>query len=279
MFSLEGQPVVIPTRMTSRARRADIDVQRDTTGDGSERGRGTLVLLNSLATTRAMWDPMMAELSGGWDVLRYDQRDRGGPMALSPFRLDDLVADLIRVLDEAGVDRAHVAGVSLGGLIGLRAAATHPDRILSLTAMCCAARFSRATWVERGKVVRRDGVAPLIDGIIDRWFTREFQSEHQDLVASFRQMLATTDDDGYAHAADLLADADVRDDLAAIRVPTLVIAGAADTANPVSDLKMIAAAVPGSRLEILEGVGHLAPVAAPAAVAALLGAHTDAHSG
>lgn len=254
-------------------------MQRDTTGDGSEPERGTLVLLNSLATTRAMWEPLIAALSGGWRVLRYDQRDRGGPMARSPFRLDDLVADLIRVLDEAEVERVHVAGVSLGGLIGLRAATLHPDRMISLTAMCCAARFSRTTWVERGTVVRRDGVAPLVDGIIDRWFTREFQSVHQDLVASFRQMLATTDDDGYAHAADLLADADVRDDLAAIRVPTLVIAGEADTANPVSDLELIAGAVPGSRFEVLQGVGHLAPVAAPAAVAALLEAHTDALSG
>jgi 3-oxoadipate enol-lactonase len=252
-----------------------VEVHRTLTGGSSDASRGTIVFVNSLATTWRMWDRVVGALPPGWEVLRYDQRDRGG--AAAPFSLDDLVADLMDVLDQAGAARAHIVGVSLGGMVGLHAAATNQERVLSLTAMCCAARFVRATWVDRGIAVRRDGVAPLIPGIIDRWFTRRFQDENPDLVATFRGMLAATDESGYAFAADLLAESDVRGELPSIAAPTLVISGEEDIANPVHDLEAIARGVPDSRLEVLQGVAHLAPVAAPAAVARLIATHAGAH--
>lgn len=252
-----------------------MEVHRTLTGGGSDAPHGTIVMVNSLATTWRMWDGVVGALPPGWEVLRYDQRDRGGVAA--PFTLDDLVTDLMGVLDETGTARAHVVGVSLGGMVGLHAAATNGERVQSLTAMCCAARFARATWVARGIAVRRDGVAPLISGIIDRWFTRRFQDENPDQVAEFRDMLAATDETGYAFAADLLAESDLRDELGSIAAPTLVISGAEDAANPVPDLEAIVRGVPEARLEILEEVAHLAPVAAPTAVARLIAAHVVAH--
>jgi 3-oxoadipate enol-lactonase len=245
---------------------------------GEDAGQRTIVFVNSLATTGAMWDRLVAEMPEGWRALRYDQRDRGGPRGGEPFSLDDLVADLMAVLDESGVSRAHVVGVSLGGLVGLRAAAMRPERIRTLTAMCCASRFRPEVWVQRAAAVRRQGVAPLIPGIIDRWFTPEFQADNDELVAAFRDMLASTDDVGYAFASDVLATADVGADLPSISVPTLVLGGERDAANPPADLEAIARAVPGARLEILPDVAHLAPVAAPARIAHLIIEHASAHA-
>ncbi|PRX96558.1 alpha/beta fold hydrolase [Allonocardiopsis opalescens] len=233
----------------------------------------TIVFVNSLATTGRMWDGVVAELPPGHRVVRYDQRDRGGIHGRRPFELDDLVTDLFAVMDAANAPTAHVVGVSLGGIVGLRAAAREPRRVASLTAMCCAARFSRDVWVERGRVVRSAGFASIVPGIIDRWFTPEFQRRAPHVVSGFRTMLEATDPLGYAYASDLLASADVRDDLPSITAPTLVISGEADTANPVADQVMIAKAVPNARHATLPRTAHLAPAAEPARVARLIHNH------
>ena len=236
-------------------------------------GAPTLILVNSLATTTAMWDGVVPLLSQVFDVVRYDQRDRGGSSARRPFSLDDLVEDLFAVLDGLRVERAHVAGISLGGLVGLSAAHRRPDRVESLVAMCCAARFSRDTWVERARLVRAGGIAPIVPMVMDRWFTADFQENRPDVVARYRDMFASTDAAGYAHAADVLASADLVDLLPAIEVPTLVLSGAADTANPVADQELIVRAVPGARHEVVPGAAHLAPVAQPELVARLVADH------
>ncbi|MCZ2840149.1 alpha/beta fold hydrolase [Modestobacter sp. VKM Ac-2985] len=238
---------------------------------------GTVVLVNSLATTTAMWDDVVPALAERFDVVRFDQRDRGGPAAREPFSLDDLVDDVVGVLDEVGTERVHLAGISLGGLVALRTAARRPERLLSVTAMCCAARFSREVWVDRCRLVRDEGIAPIVPMVMDRWFTQDFQERRPDVLARYREMLATTDAAGYAHAGDVLADADVRDDLPRITVPTLVVGGEADTANPVTDQELIARAVPGARLAVVRGAAHLAPVAEPAEVARLIAGHATAH--
>ncbi|PXY33351.1 hypothetical protein BAY59_09655 [Prauserella coralliicola] len=240
------------------------------TWTGDERRAGAdIIFVNSLATTTSMWDGVVRSLPPGIATIRYDQRDRDLP-AGQPFTLDDLVDDMFAAMDVAEVETAHVVGVSLGGLVALRAAAVAPTRVHRLTAICCAARFRRDVWVERGRLVRDGGFQSLVPGIIDRWFTPEFQQAHPDTVASFRAELESTDQAGYAAACDVLATADVNEDLAAIRAPTVVVSGEADTANPVADLENIARAVPGSRHVVLPGTAHLAPVEQPEAIAALL---------
>jgi 3-oxoadipate enol-lactonase len=239
----------------------------------SQSASGTIVFVNSLATTTGMWDGVVTRLPKNFDVVRFDQRDRGGPMGHHPFSLDDLVSDLFAVLDEENIQEAHIAGVSLGGLVALRAAASMPQRTKSAVAMCCSARFSQDVWLERGQQVRAQGVTPLVPQVIDRWFTSDFQQRQPFIVGQHRQMLASTDPIGYAFACDLLAESDVREDLPAIDVPLLVISGEADTANPITDQLFIAQNVPSARHEVLNNTAHLAPVAEPELIAKLVAEH------
>jgi 3-oxoadipate enol-lactonase len=234
---------------------------------------GTIVFVNSLATSGRMWDGVVARLPKDFDVVRFDQRDRGGPRGHSPFGLDDLVSDLFEVLDANDVEKAHIAGVSLGGLVALRAAALMPERTKSAVAMCCAARFSKDVWVERGQQVRAEGIIPLVPQVMNRWFTPEFQQRQPYVVNQHRQMFASTDPVGYAFACDLLAEADVREDLPGIKVPVLVISGEADSANPIEDQNLIARGTPSARHEVLKGTAHLAPVAEPELIANLVSDH------
>jgi len=244
---------------------------------GPHPASGTIVFVNSLATTSSMWDGVVTRLPKDFDVVRFDQRDRGGPLGHSPFGLDDLVSDLFAVLDGENIEKAHIAGVSLGGLVALRSAALMPHRTKSAVAMCCAARFSRDVWLERGQEVRTHGVTPLIPQVIDRWFTPDFQQRQPFVVDQHRQMLASTDPTGYAFACDLLAESDVRADLSDIEVPLLVISGDADSANPIADQQLIVQNVPFARHEVLNNTAHLAPVAEPELTAKLVSEHARLH--
>lgn len=162
--------------------------------------------------------------------------------------------------------------------MALRSAAVMPHRTKSAVAMCCAARFSRDVWLERGRQVRAHGITPLIPQVIDRWFTADFQQRQPYIVNQHRQMLASTDPTGYAFACDLLAVSDVTQDLPAIQVPLLVISGDADAANPITDQQIIAENVPSARHEVLNNTAHLAPVAEPELIAKLVSEHARMHS-
>ena len=94
-----------------------------------------VVLSNSLGATRGMWDPQVPALAERYRVVTYDTRGHGeSPAPAGPYSLDDLVDDLVALLDEVGAERAHVVGLSLGGMTAMRLAAREPDRVDRLAA-------------------------------------------------------------------------------------------------------------------------------------------------
>jgi 3-oxoadipate enol-lactonase len=226
-----------------------------------------LILINSLATTGEMWDGVVSALDGAVEVIRFDQRDRGGPLGQTAFTIDDLIDDLFGVLDSYDIAAAHVAGVSLGGLVALAAAISRPDRVLTTTAMCCAARFRQDVWVERAAQVREQGVLPLTDAVMDRWFTRDFQERQPTALEGYRRMFASTSAAGYAFASDVLASVDLVASLPQLSVPTLVLRGEFDHANPEDDQQLIASTVRNARYEVIGGAAHLAPASHPREIA------------
>lgn len=252
--------------MSTRA--ADAVVDRAAGPDGAA---ATIVLLNSLGTTTALWDKVVPLLTESFDVVRFDQRGHGTAAAApATALLDDLVDDLFGVLDRRGLASVQLAGISIGGMIALRAASRAPDRVRSLTAMCCAGVLDRQSWVERAATVRRHGLEPIVPAILARWFTSEFVVRRPEVVRTYEAMLRSTPPEGYAMGCDVLADADVRPDLATVAAPTLVVGGAEDPATPPREQRAIAGAIAHARLEILPAVGHLAPAAAPETVARLI---------
>ncbi|WP_158564093.1 alpha/beta fold hydrolase [Jiangella anatolica] len=234
----------------------------------------TLVLVNSLGTTTRMWDQLLEVLTARVDVVRFELRGHGSNVTRTPFGLDDLVDDLVEVLDATGVDRAHLAGISLGGMTAIRAAARFPGRVASLAVICAAPVLPRDTWLQRAAAVRAAGLGPLVPTVTKRWFTEAFVRRSPEVVRAFVGMLRATDPAGYSLACDLLADADVRPDLPSITAPTLVIGGREDTATPPSDQRLIAHGIADARLMILDDVAHMAPAAAPERIASAMLDHT-----
>lgn len=221
-----------------------------------------VVLSNSLGTTLDMWDPQLSPLAGRFRVIRYDHRGHGrSPVPAGAYAIEDLAADVLALLDRLGVDRAHVCGASMGGQVGMWLAAHAPQRVDRLVLCCTSPSFGPPeAWAERAKVVRTEGTGAVADTVVARWFTPAFASEHAEVVERFRAMIASTPPEGYAGCCDAVREADLAGDLAAIRAPTLVIAGAEDPAVPGERTKELREGIAGARLEVVDPGAHLSSV-------------------
>lgn len=227
-----------------------------------------VLLSNSLGSTYEMWDAQVAALSERFRVVRYDTRGHGrSPVPPGPYSLDDLVDDVVALLDRLGVQRAHVVGLSLGGMTALRLAAREPDRVDRLVVLCTGARLEPVSgWTDRAATVRTHGTTAVAGPVVERWFTRDFLEAHPDDRARFEAMVSATPAEGYAGCCEVIAAMDLRPDLPAITAPTLAIAGADDPATPPRHLEEIAASVQDGRLLVVPDAAHLANAQQPGTI-------------
>ena len=242
-----------------------ISVHRVVTGPNEA---PVVVLSNSLGSTMAMWDANLAALEERFRVVRYDTRGHGGsPVPDGPYDIDDLVDDVVALLDDLGVARAHLVGLSLGGMTGMRLAAREPDRVDRLVVLCAGAHLEpAAAWRDRADTVRTDGTAAVAEAVVARWFTPGLLASDPGLKASSEAMVGSTPAEGYASCCEVIATMDLRDDLASITAPTLAIAGADDPATPPPHLAEIAESVRDGRLVVVPDAAHLANAQQPGTI-------------
>jgi 3-oxoadipate enol-lactonase len=235
-----------------------------------------VVLSNSLGATREMWEPQLPAFAERYRVVTYDARGHGdSPAPPGPYTLDDLADDMVALLDEVGAERAHLVGLSLGGMSALRLAARDPERVRRLAVLCTSAKTDPQPFLDRAETVRAGGTAPLAPAIVSRWLTPPYAAEHPDLVAQLEAMIAGCDDEGYAACAEVVAAVDLRADLGAITAPTLVVSGADDLALPPAHQEAIAAGIAGAELLSVHPGAHLANLEQPDQVTGALLAHLD----
>jgi 3-oxoadipate enol-lactonase len=228
---------------------------------GSE-GAPVVVLSNSLGTTQDLWSRQLPEFAERFRVLAYDHPGHGGSeLPEQPCTVDAIADSLLGLLDDLGLDRVSVCGVSLGGMVAMALAVAAPERVERLVLACTSAYLGPTQpWDERARVVRADGMEAIADTVVGRWFTHELEHEDPETVARFRAMLAATSPEGYARCCEALGTWDARGRISAIKAPVLVVAGAEDPATPVEHAERIASGIPGARLHVLERAAHLANV-------------------
>ena len=220
-----------------------------------------LLFSNSLGTTHELWRPQADALSSLFRIIRYDTRGHGeSDVPAGPYTIEMLGLDAIAILDAARAERAHICGLSLGGLTAMWLGVNRPERVRSIVLSSTAARIGNAMmWEERIVQVRTAGVGSIADAAMGRWFSQPFRAAHPDVVALYHRMLSDTPADGYASCCEAIRDADLRPDIHRIQSPTVIIAGHHDPVTPPADAQDMHARIPNSRVSLLDAA-HIANV-------------------
>lgn len=230
-----------------------------------------VVLVHAIGTSIEMWAPQVPVLSRDFRVLSIDLRGHGhSPVPPGPYAMGELADDVIAVLDNEGIERASVCGLSLGGMVALTIAAAAPERLDRLIAACVVAvPPAPAAWHDRAQAVLAGGSAAVSDLVVERWGYRDRAPE----IALFvRQMLAATPAAGYAGCCEAIVGMDLRPTLSSVTAPTLLLAGSDDPAAPASVATEMASSMPDARVRVIERAAHLMNVEASAATTdAILG--------
>jgi 3-oxoadipate enol-lactonase len=227
----------------------------------------TLVLVNSLGTNLRMWEPQIAPLSRALRVVRYDCRGHGASeVPAGEYTIEQFGYDLLALLDALQIERAHVCGLSLGGQVALWLAARHPGRVARAVFADTAARVGTTeSWTTRLGLVRAGGMEAIRDMVLARFLSEGFRQHHPEVTRQISEMIAATSPEGYSGACTALRDADLRETLADIHAPALIIVGELDEATPPAQAQELHAAIRGSELMILREAAHLSNVEQPEA--------------
>lgn len=230
-----------------------------------------MVLLHSIGTGMSLWNGTVPHLMSTFRVLRLDIRGHGASDALEgDYNLAMLADDIVAIMDDAGIDRAAVAGLSLGGMIAMELALRHPSRTSALALICTSANMDRALWTERVELVRKGGTAAIVESAIARFFSARFAKAHPEAVETVRRSLIGMASSGYSGAAAAIRDMNLLERISSLHLPVLVISGRWDVSTPFEGHGgKIATAIAGSETADLDA-GHLAPLEVPAQLATTL---------
>jgi 3-oxoadipate enol-lactonase len=236
-------------------------------------GKGPPVfLVHGIGARRQGWAGLVEHLKADFQCIAYDLRGHGDTPTPDPtFGLQELVADLEALRTRLGVERAHVIGHSLGGMIGPAYARAYPHRVISLGLLSTAAFRSEDDSAKVKGVVasmERDGIRETLDTLAGRWFTDKFMKEQPARVALRKRQVVETDPKVFLNVFRIYAETEMSPWLNEIKAPSLVLTGELDGGcNPRLN-RQIADALPGSELVILDGLKHAILIEAPDRVAA-----------
>ena len=236
-----------------------------------EAGSGTpLLLVHGWPLDHTMWAGQLGGLGAYARVIAPDLRGFGGSTGRPPHTIDQYADDLAAFLDALGLARAAVCGLSMGGYVAFSLLRRHRDRVRALvladtraTADTDEAREGRHRQIA---LIEQEGMTALADRQLEPMIGRTTLERQPELAESVRRLMAAVPAEGAIGALRAMADRpDSTPLLASIDVPTLVVGGEEDRITPPSVLREMADQIPRSRLEIVEGAGHVCPLERPAA--------------
>ena len=241
--------------------------------DEGKRGGAVMVFVNSLGTDFRIWDGVVSRFAGHMRLLRYDKRGHGLSGATpAPYSMEDHVTDLEALLGLAGIRRAVICGISVGGVIAMGLAAKRPELVSGLVLCDTAHRIGNDDlWNARIEAVESRGIAAISDAILERWFPAAFRNSHPEEFAGYRNMLERTPVAGYAGTCAALRDTDYTEAARGVNRPTLLVVGSNDGSTPPDLVRTTHQLIAGSRFEIIDGPGHLPCIEKPAELSRLIG--------
>jgi 3-oxoadipate enol-lactonase len=239
----------------------------------TDKGPGpAVVLLHGFPLGRAMWKEQVAGIGSIYKVIAPDLRGHGdSPAPEGDYTIDEMADDVIELLDRLGLDDpVVVGGLSMGGYVAVSLVARYPERVRALMLMDTRAAADSPEAAQKREELARAVLAagnagPAVEAMTPRLFARITLEQRPERVTPMRELMARNTPRGIVGALRAMASRpDRRADLAAIRVPTLVMVGEEDVVTPPSEAQSLADAISGARLEVIPEAGHLAPYENPA---------------
>ncbi|MCV2875311.1 3-oxoadipate enol-lactonase [Rhodobacteraceae bacterium XHP0102] len=229
-----------------------------------------LVLCHGLGCSTRLWDHVIPHLPDGLQVIAYDQRGHGqSDVPDGPYAMGMLIRDAESLLDALGLKDTMFLGLSLGGMVAQGLAAKRLDLIRALILSNTATKIgTREMWQARIATIAKGGMAAAAPALMERWFTRAFRAKGGH--AAFEEALKSVSLTGYLAGAEAISGSDFYTTTAALRLPTLVIAGAEDGSTPPDLMREMADLIHGARFELMRNAGHLPPIEAPEDYAKLI---------
>ena len=256
----------MPNRTTRPLDPATIGLHRAGSGPA-------LVMLHCLGMTHHLWD-CLSGLTDRYTLLSYDLPGHGETaVPAAPYGVEELAAQLAGVLRREGIAKAHVMGISLGGLVAQCFAATEPAMTDRLVLCDTTPRYTdeaRDMWVVRAAAARKDGPASLLPAIEKIWFTPGFVAANPPAVQLVRDTFRACSGEGYALACEALGAADLRDLAPRIAAPTLVVCGAEEGQAFRDAAVWLRDAIADARLEMIPSAGHASVLEQPVVIGQLL---------
>jgi 3-oxoadipate enol-lactonase len=225
-----------------------------------------VVMSNSLMSSLEMWDDTIVALTANYRVVRYDTRGHGqSEVTPGPYSIELLANDLVGLMDALQIKKAHLVGLSMGGMICQFVGAHFPDRVASLSLCDTASEMPpRSLWEERFAIAHQQGLAGLVDGTIKRWFLDGFVASEPAKVERVRKMILNTPVDGYIACASAVRDMAQSTMLLKITAPTMVLLGRQDPACTVAQATVLHRLIQHSSMQIIDDAAHLANIEKPA---------------
>lgn len=235
-------------------------------------GQGVpLVLIHGVGADLGSWDTVTAELEGAFKVIRPDLRGHGKSLPIEgPYSVERFAADIIAVMDAAGVERAHLMGFSLGGLIAQKLTTDYADRfdrIVILSAVAGRTDEERAKVVARLDMIRDSGMDAITGAAADRWFTEDFARRHPDVIEKRVGELKAVHLASYLEAYRVFGTTELIDTLHRIDRPVLIMTGELDQGSNARMANDMHKLIPRSELIILPRLKHSVLVEASDVVA------------
>ncbi len=221
-----------------------------------------IVFLHGVGSDKSVWAPQLEHFSATRPALAFDYPGYGeSDPALPGTTRDDFAAAILGALDAFEIDRAHVSGLSLGGVIAIAMHHAAPGRCASLILADTFAVHPDGPAIYERSVAASESMSELAAA---RTPVLLAPGASEDLHQEVRETMARIDPQAFRIGAEAVWLADQRDRVAAIKVPTLVLVGGEDTVTPPELSRELAEAIPGAEMHLLAGAGHLANVERPA---------------
>ena len=230
----------------------------------------TVVFANSLGTSLHLWDGIMDLLPKGLRYVRWDKRGHGqSSVPPAPYAMGQLVGDAEAVCDQLQVRDCVFVGLSVGGMIAQGLAVKRMDIVRAMVLSNTAAKIGNPTlWSDRIAAVNAQGLAAMSDGIMQRWFGRDFYGTPA--MAPWQRMVEETDPAGYTGVCAAISGTDFMTPTSGLRLPTLGIAGSEDGSTPPDLVRETVDLIPGSTFHLIRRAGHLPCVEKPEEYAQVL---------